>query len=252
MTGKKIILIGASGVLGAFFSKELNRNNKIKLICSADNNLKDDRGGKNKKFRLDVSNEIEIKNFFKIIQEKYGKFDCLINNAAYTTEGAVKEKSLIKKEYFDVENWNRNININLTGIFLCIKYFLKYHNNSKKLQKVISTGSIYGSNSPDHSIYDNENFFSAIGYTASKAGIIGLNKWLAKRFASKNFTFNVLSPAGVYNNHKKKFLTKYLRNIPLKRMANQKDIYGLLEFLIDDKSNYINGENIHVDGGFSA
>ena len=125
MTGKKIILIGASGVLGAFFSKELNRNNKIKLICSADNNLKDDRGGKNKKFRLDVSNETEIKNFFKTIQEKYGKFDCLINNAAYTTEGAVKEKSLIKKEYFDVENWNRNININLTGIFLCIKYLYK-------------------------------------------------------------------------------------------------------------------------------
>ena len=64
MTGKKIILIGASGVLGAFFSKELNRNNKIKLICSADNNLKDDRGGKNKKFRLDVSNEKQKLKFF--------------------------------------------------------------------------------------------------------------------------------------------------------------------------------------------
>ena len=68
MTGKKIILIGASGVLGAFFSKELNRNNKIKLICSADNNLKDDRGGKNKKFRLDVSNETEIKIFLKLFR----------------------------------------------------------------------------------------------------------------------------------------------------------------------------------------
>lgn len=252
MSKKKIILIGASGVLGGFFSKELSKNNNIKLICSADNNLKNNFKNKNKKFNLDISNEIEIKKFFKNVRHKYGEFDCLINNAAFTSEGAIKEKKLNKKEYFEVNNWNKNINVNLTGTFLCIKYFLKYHGNNKRFQKIISTGSIYGSNSPDHSIYKNEDFFCSIGYSASKAGIIGLNKWLAKKFASQNFTFNMLSPAGVYNRHKQKFLIKYLKNIPLRKMANQRDIFGLLEFLIDDKSNYINGENIHVDGGFSA
>ena len=102
MSKKKIILIGASGVLGGFFSKELSKNNNIKLICSADNNLKNNFKNKNKKFNLDISNEIEIKKFFKNVRHKYGEFDCLINNAAFTSEGAIKEKKLNKKEYFKI------------------------------------------------------------------------------------------------------------------------------------------------------
>ena len=176
----------------------------------------------------------------------------MINNAAYTTEAALKENSLGKKSYFDTTNWKKNVDINLTGTFLSIKYFFEYHNNKKKLQKIITTGSIYGSNSPDHSIYDKENFFSTIGYSSTKAGLIGLNKWLSKKFALQNIRSNILSPAGVYNKHNARFLKNYLRNVPLKKMANQKDIYGVLKFLISDDSNYINGENIHVDGGYSA
>ena len=129
---------------------------------------------------------------------------------------------------------------------------MQYHNNNKKLQKIITTGSIYGSSSPDHSIYDKESFFTTIGYSSSKAGLIGMNKWLSKKFAQQNIRSNILSPAGVYNNHNARFIKNYLRNIPVKKMANQTDIYGLLKFLISDNSNYINGENIHVDGGYSA
>jgi len=79
-----------------------------------------------------------------------------------------------------------------------------------------------------------------------------MNKWLSKKFAQQNIRSNILSPAGVYNNHNARFIKNYLRNIPVKKMANQADIYGLLKFLISDNSNYINGENIHVDGGYSA
>tara|TARA_Y100000590_G_C15354138_1_gene876341 strand:- start:36 stop:791 length:756 start_codon:yes stop_codon:yes gene_type:complete len=249
---KKIILIGGSGILGKFFFEKLNKEKNTSLVFAADNNLSNNFQNKNKKFKLDITNENEINRFFKNIKNKYGEFDCLINNAAYTAEGAAKEKKSKKKNFFDVRNWEKSINVNLTGAFLCIKYFLKYHNNKNKLQKIITTGSIYGSNSPDHSIYDDENFFCSIGYSSSKAGLIGLNKWLSKKFASENIRSNILSPAGVYNNHSKRFLKNYLRNIPIKKMANQKDIYNVLKFLISDESNYINGENIHVDGGYSA
>ena len=207
---------------------------------------------KNKKFKLDISKEVEIKNFFKYIRNVYGEFDCLINNAAYTTEGDTREIKPKKKDYFDVFNWKKSIDVNLTGTFLSIKYFFEYHNNKKSLQKIITTGSLYGSHSPDHSIYDDESFFCSIGYSSSKAGLIGLNKWLSKKFADQNIISNMLSPAGVYNNHTKRFLNNYLKNIPLKKMANQRDIYGVLEFLVSDKSNYINGQNILVDGGYSA
>ncbi len=252
MKKKKIILIGASGILGNYFFENLARDKDTDIICGADNNLKTDLKSKKKKYRIDLSNENEIKNFFKYLKNSYGQFDCLINNAAFTTEAAIKENSFKKKDYFDIRNWKKNIDINLTGTFLSIKYFLQYHNNKKKLQKIITTGSIYGSSSPDHSIYDKENFFTSIGYSSSKAGLIGMNKWLSKKFAKQNIRSNILSPAGVYNNHNARFIKNYLRNIPVKKMANQKDIYGLLKFLISDNSNYINGENIHVDGGYSA
>ena len=252
MAKKKIILIGASGLLGKFFLNELSKDKDTALICAADNNLKTDLKSKSKKFKLDISNEKEIQKFFKNIKDLYGEFDCLINNAAYTAKMAIKESTSKKKDYFDTINWKKNIDVNLTGVFLSIKYFFEYHNNKKKLQKIITTGSIYGSNSPDHSIYDAENFFSSIGYSSTKAGLIGLNKWLSKKFAEQNIRSNILSPAGVYNNHTARFLNNYLRNIPLKKMANQKDVYGVLKFLISNNSDYINGENIHVDGGYSA
>ena len=252
MAKKKIILIGASGTLGKFFFKKLSKDKDTLLICGADNNLKNNQKSKNKTFKLDLTNETEIKNFFKYLKKSYGQFDCLINNAAYTTEAALKENKFKKKDYFNTNNWTRSLDINLTGTFLSVKYFFEFHNNKKKLQKIISTGSIYGSNSPDHTIYEKENFFSTIGYTSTKSGLIGMNKWLSKKFADQNIRSNLLSPAGVYNKHSNRFLKNYLKNIPLKRMANQKDIYGTLKFLISDDSDYINGENIHVDGGFSA
>ena len=93
MAKKKIILIGASGILGKFFFKNLSNDKDTALICCADNNLKTDLKSKNKKFKLDISNEIEIKKFFKYIRSSYGEFDCLITNAAYTTEAALKENS---------------------------------------------------------------------------------------------------------------------------------------------------------------
>ncbi|OUU53337.1 MAG: hypothetical protein CBC25_00595 [Pelagibacteraceae bacterium TMED65] len=252
MTKKKVILIGASGTLGKYFFENLAKDKNISIICGADNNLKTDLKSKNKKFELDLSKEMEIKKFFEKLKKLYGKFDCLINNAAYTTEAALKENKFKKKDYFNTNNWRKNVDINLTGVFLSIKYFFEYHNDKKKLQKIITTGSIYGSNSPDHTIYEKENFFSTLGYTSTKAGLIGLNKWLSKKFASQNIRSNLISPGGVFNKHSRRFQKNYLKNIPLKRMANQKDIYEVLKFLIDDGSNYINGENIHVDGGFSA
>ena len=252
MSKKKIILIGASGTLGKYFFDSLAKDKNMIMVCGADNNLKTDLKLRNKKFKLDITNEIEIKRFFEKLKKLYGEFDCLINNAAYTTETALKENKFKKKDYFDTINWRRSVDINLTGVFLSIKYFFKYHNNKNKLQKIITTGSIYGSNSPDHTIYKKENFFSTLGYTSTKAGLIGLNKWLAKKFASQNIRSNLISPGGVFNNHSKRFQKNYLKNIPIKRMANQKDVYEVLKFLINDKSNYVNGENIHVDGGFSA
>ena len=81
---------------------------------------------------------------------------------------------------------------------------------------------------------------------------MGLTKWLATKYINENTNVNMISPSGVYNNHDKKFVKNYLKITPINRMAKPEDIFGLLEFLISEKSSYITGQNYHIDGGFSS
>lgn len=247
---KKIILIGGSGVLGKHFAQKLSKNN---LVHVADVGLKKEQIADNRyNHFLDVLNEKKVDEFFKKIKKKYGAFDILINNAAFTTEMSLNFSKLNKKEHFSTKIWEKTINTNLTGPFLCCKYFLKYHHNKRIDQRVINIGTIYGMYSPHHYIYTNQNFFSSISYTAGKAGLIGMTKWLATKFAKEKTNFNMISPAGVFNNQNKKFLKDYTRLIPKKKMATEEQIFSAIEFLISNNADYVIGQNILVDGGFSA
>lgn len=249
---KRILLIGSEGILGKYFSKSL-QNSDTQLFVA---DIKINKKKSTKKFisfNLNIESENEIKDLFLFIKKKYGKIDVLVNNAALTTEG-VKNifKKKFKEENFDTDIWNKTININLRGTFLSCKYFFNFHHDKKKLQKIINIGSIYGSFSPHHEIYKNEDFFSSISYTASKSGIIGLTKWLATKYIKENTSCNMISPAGVFNKQPKSFIKKYLKLMPSNSMANEKDIFEILNLIISSKTNYLNGENIHVDSGFSS
>ena len=103
-----------------------------------------------------------------------------------------------------------------------------------------------------HEIYKNQNFFTSLAYAASKSGIIGLTKWLATSLAEQNTTCNMITPSGVFNKQNKKFLSSYRKLLPFKRMANQSEIYGLLKFLVSKESDYVTGQNLFVDGGFTS
>jgi NAD(P)-dependent dehydrogenase (short-subunit alcohol dehydrogenase family) len=247
---KKIILIGGSGVLGKYFAEKLSLNNELHV---ADIGLKKKKITRNRyNYFLDILNEKKINEFFKKIKVEHGTFDILINNAAFTTEMASKFTKLNKKDYFSTKIWENTVNTNLRGPFLACKYFLKYHHNKNIDQRVINIGTIYGIYSPHHHIYTHQKFFSSISYTASKAGLIGMTKWLATKFAQEKTNFNMVSPAGVFNNHNKKFLKDYTNLIPKKIMASEKQIYSAIEFLISNDADYVIGQNIIVDGGFSA
>ena len=249
---KKIILIGSEGVLGKYYSKNLTKISKFLVL--ADIKIKKQTYKNNVyKKKLDLENDNEIENFFIDLKKKFGKFDILINNSALTTEGIKKIKqNKYTEEDFDTKIWKRTLDVNLTGSFLAIKYFLKHHTKEKQIQKIINVGSIYGVVSPHHDIYKNQNFFSSLSYTASKSGLIGLTKWLASKYSKKNFICNIISPAGVFNYQNSEFLNDYKKLLPINRMAKQKEIYGALKFLISEDSNYITGQNIIVDGGFTA
>ena len=215
---KKICLIGGSGVLGRHFVKKLRANNELHV---ADIGLKNSmQSSKLFTYYLDLNNEKSVEEFF--FKNKKKPFDILINNSAFTTEMA--------------ENKN----------------FIKYHHKKNIDQRVINISTMYALHGPHHTIYKNENFFSSLSYSASKAGIVGMTKWLATKYAIENTNFNTISPAGVFNNQNKRFLKKYSELIPKKKMATQKQIFSAIEFLISKNADYVVGQDIFVDGGFSA
>jgi len=250
MKKKKIFVVGAVGLFGKYFCKNLKKN-KNYSIFSSDISIKKDT--KNN-FKIDITNEDLVEEVFLKLKKNFGKIDCLINLAGFTSNQSMIQKNMFKNEYFNSSLWKKAIDINLTGTFNCIKYFMKHHNDNNKFQKIIIFGSIYGSSSPRHEIYINEKFYTQIGYSASKAGLIGLNKWISRKFSNKKIISNIISPAGVFNTNKlgRKFFIKYIKNIPQGKISKPNDIFGLLNFLIDDSSNYITGQNIHIDGGFST
>ena len=112
--------------------------------------------------------------------------------------------------------------------------------------------SIYGIVGPDHSIYENQKFKSIPAYSASKAGLIGLARWLSTWYAKKNVRVNVVVPGGVFNNHNSRFKNIYSKKTIMNRMAKPDDLSGIILYLMSDTSSYVTGQNFIIDGGFTA
>ena len=117
---------------------------------------------------------------------------------------------------------------------------------------IINISSIYGVVGPDHSIYNDMPFNSICSYAASKAGIHGLTRWLATYWGDKSIRVNTVVLGGVENKHDVEFVKLYSERTPLKRMANPKDMIGIILYLASDLSNYATGQQFFVDGGWTA
>ena len=250
---KKVLLCGSSGILGSYYSKILNQQGAdlclLDLKTTKFINLA--KKLKTKHLFIDCENENSIRESVQKAAKKMKYFDCVIYNSAITSEYLLKSKNNNNIfENLTTKTWDKILNINLKGAFIfnqeCIKYF------SKKGGSIINISSIYGSISPDHRIYNNENFKPNVSYSVSKSGIIMLSKWLSTYLSNKNIRVNCISPGGVKNQQSKSFINKYSNRIPLGRMANKEDMIGLLIYLISDESKYVTGQDLLIDGGLSS
>ena len=243
----KIVLItGSNGQVGKSLVKLfLDLGSIVYGLDIASNQIKE------KNFfykKVDISNTKKIEVYLKYIVKKNKKIDIIINNAGYSVFSKFYKRS--EKEF------NNTINVNLKGPINIINSYYKIH-KSKKLKNcnIVNIGSIYGSLSPDFRIYGkNDNFNSEI-YGATKAGVIQLTKYYSVILTKHNININCLSPGGIFNDDKpqeRNFVKKYSSRIPKNRMAKIDDIYTGILFLTSDKSNYVSGQNLMIDGGLSS
>jgi len=192
--------------------------------------------GKNKInfLEVDITNEENVESSIeKIIGIEEG-IDILVNNAGITRDNLILRMSL--------EDWQKVIDINLTGAFICSKYVVK-NMVKKRSGKIINISSIVG-------VHGNAG---QSNYSSSKAGIIGLTKTLARELAGRNILVNAIAPGYIETEMTEKLSDKVkeklMEQIPTRRLGSVKDVAKTVLFLASDDSNYITGTVISLDGG---
>ena len=194
----------------------------------------EDMGVKCLMVKADVSNEEDVNNMVESVISEFGKIDVLVNNAGITKDTLLMRMS---KEDFD-----KVIDINLKGTFLATKAVTKYM-MKKRCGSIINLASVVG-------VVGNSG---QCNYSASKAGIIGFTKSIAKELASRNIRANAVAPGFIetdMTNVLKDDVKENIGNqIPLKRMGTAREVAEVIYFLGTEKSSYITGQVINIDGG---
>jgi len=180
----------------------------------------------------------------------YQKIDILINNAAindmFEDPKAATEQS--KFENYPIELWQKSLDVNLTGVFLCSQV-IGSQMVRQKSGSIINVASTYGITAPDQSLYIDEfgtqSFYKPPAYSVTKGGVIMLTKFLASYWEKTGVRVNTLSPGGVKNAQNDFFVNSYSRRTPIGRMAEPDDYQGAVIFLASDASAYMTGAKIY-------
>ncbi len=252
---KRILLVGATGILGKQYSIALAQEGaKLIMVDRAESNIVNLAKELNcHNVIMDIGDENQIIKGIKQAAQIYDGFDGVINNAAITGDVLKNMGAAFAPfEEYPLDLWQKTIDINLTGSFLVAREAGRVMKEAGHGGCFVNVSSIYGIMAPDHRIYEGQDFKSFASYSASKAGIIGLTQWLSTWWAKDNIRVNCLVPGGVYNGQNESFIKAYSNRIPLDRMASSQDMTGMLLYLLSDSSSYCTGGIFNVDGGLSA
>ena len=204
---------------------------------------------------IDITNEEQIIDFKKKFLKKYKKLNILINHAHYKGNPKKLDPNnnfFSKLEVYPTEEWNKTIDVNLNWMFFLTKHFIDVLAKNKN-SVILNTSSIYGKVSPNKKIYGNSGINIPIGYTTTKAAIIGFTKYISAHYADKGVRANVLVPGGVENlNQTREFKSNYSKLTHLGRMAKHDEYKEAVLFLTSDASSYMTGSDFIMDGGWTA
>ena len=242
IVNKNAIVTGGTRGIGKEIAKTLAKNganiaiNYRKYSEEVENLVEELKalGGKALAIKCDISNEDEVNNFIKEVKENFGSIDILVNNAGITKDGLLLRMS--EKDFNDV------IDVNLKGTFNMTKAVSSIM-VKQRVGKIINISSVVG-------VAGNAG---QCNYAASKAGVIGFSKSIARELASRNINVNVIAPGYINTDMTKvlpdKVKEEVLKTIPMKKIGEPEEIANLVLFLSSDLSNYITGQVINVDGG---
>ena len=241
LNGKIALVTGAAQGIGRDIALGLAADGADVAIC--DVNLEaaqktaadiEAKGRKSMAVKANVAASADVTAMIDQVVEKFGRIDILVNNAGITRDGLI----LRMKD----EDWDLVLSINLKGAFLCTKAALK-HMTKQRAGTIINIASIVGA----------MGNAGQANYVASKAGLIGLTKTIAREYANRNVTANAVAP-GFIDTAMTQALTDQVRadlakQIPLGRLGSSEDVANAVRFLASPSAAYITGQVVHVNGG---
>jgi len=262
--GKIAVVTGGLGQLGRQFSLALADHGArvVVLDVRVNDQIATERFGKEARSGrfMFVAADVAIKSSLELARKKinalWGVPDVLINNAAIDSPPNAPAAENGPVEFYPEESWDRVLDVNLKGVFLCCQIFGSQMAETGR-GSIINICSIYGMVSPDQRIYEYRKregtpFFKPIAYSVSKSGMLNLTRYFATLWAPKCVRVNTLTLGGVWNNQNEEFLRSYSARVPLGRMARENEYNGAVVFLASDASSYMTGSNLIIDGGWTA
>ena len=259
LDGEVALVTGGGGILGSRFSNGLAAAGASVAIVDVSQEAAEKvaaaLGANAAAFGCDVADADSVANCVAAVMERFGRIDVLLNNAA--TKTADVRDIFTPFEAFRLDVWREVMSVNIDGMFLMAQAVGREMIGSGRGGRIIQTASIYGLVGPDNRIYEGSNYLGGpintpAVYSASKAAVVGLTRWLATYWAKDGIRVNCLAPGGVESGQNAEFQERYSARVPMGRMAQADEMVGPMLFLASRESSYVTGQVLAADGGWTA
>lgn len=263
MNSQVALVTGGVGLLGKEFSRTLAQAGADVVVADLDEASSEmvadglrQEGYSALGVGVDVTNPASVNAMVERTLAAFGRLDVLVCSAALDPKFDSSQTGQHRNSFeaYPLAAWQSALDVNLTGLFLCAQAAVRPM-LAQNHGVIINICSTYGLVGPDQRLYERPGQpqqYKPVFYSVTKAGVLGLTRYLATYYAGKNIRANALTPGGVYNNHDETFTRNYSYRTVMGRMAHGDEMNGALLFLASDASSYMTGANLVVDGGWTA
>ncbi len=258
------LVTGGAGLLGRQFSLALGQAGAAVVVADLDHEAAEHQADRIRSegitalsTAVDITEPDSVTAMVRSAVDAFGRMDILVNSAALDPKfdpEHLEAQSSNAFETYPLDTWKQAMDVNLTGMFLSCQAAARQMLR-QDYGVIINICSTYGLGGPDQRLYERPEGprqYKPVYYTVSKAGVLGLTRYLATYYAGQPIRVNALTPGGVFNNHDEVFLKAYSARTVMGRMANSDEMSGAVVFLASEASSYMTGANLIVDGGWTA
>lgn len=258
LDGQVALVTGGAGILGSIFCRALAEAGARVAVVDLDEEsalaVAAAIGEAAEGFGCDVADPTSVAMAVEAVMARFGRIDVLVNNAATKTSDV---RAFFEPfETYSLEVWREVMAVNIDGMFLMAQAIGRVMLEAGS-GRIVQIASIYGLVGPDGRIYEGSDYLGGpintpAVYSASKAAVVGLTRWLATHWGEKGIRVNCLVPGGVSSGQNGVFGENYAARTPMGRMANAEEMAAPLLFLASEASSYVTGQVLAVDGGWTV